>query len=145
MKTKIGELYNKPIVIGNPNEFTKNEIPLSELKGGSDDSFDDGVFSYYKVLNYKIEGDNLPFTDLRDAPLKPYSVIIDGILNIYPPDGLIGAFCVLNVAPYYDYISLQETSIKEQIETNLLSWGTSLEDSSRFKRITAKEYYSLLK
>ena len=35
MKKKVGELYDKPIVIGNPNEFTKNEIALSELGGVS--------------------------------------------------------------------------------------------------------------
>ena len=34
MKKKVGELYDKPIVIGNPNEFTKNELPLNELKQG---------------------------------------------------------------------------------------------------------------
>lgn len=33
MKKKIGEIYNKPIVIGNPNEFNKNEVALSDLKG----------------------------------------------------------------------------------------------------------------
>lgn len=33
MKKKVGELYDKPIVIGNPNEFTKNEIALDELGG----------------------------------------------------------------------------------------------------------------
>ena len=31
MKKKIGEIYNKPIVIGNPNEFNKNEVALREL------------------------------------------------------------------------------------------------------------------
>lgn len=37
MKKKIGELYNKPIVIGNPNEVTKNEIHISNfnMSGGS--------------------------------------------------------------------------------------------------------------
>lgn len=35
MKKKVGELYDKPIVVGNPNEFTKNEIALSELGGGN--------------------------------------------------------------------------------------------------------------
>jgi hypothetical protein len=35
MKKKVGELYDKPIVIGNPNEFTKDEIPLNELKQGT--------------------------------------------------------------------------------------------------------------
>lgn len=34
MKKKVGELYDKPIVIGNSNEFTKDEIDLKELKGG---------------------------------------------------------------------------------------------------------------
>jgi hypothetical protein len=31
MKKKIGELYNKPIVIGNKNEVTKNEVHVDEL------------------------------------------------------------------------------------------------------------------
>ena len=31
MKQKVGELYGKPIVIGNPNEFEKHEIPLKDL------------------------------------------------------------------------------------------------------------------
>ena len=144
MKTKIGELYNKPIVIGNPNEFTKNEIPLSELRGGNENNFDDDIFSYYQVLNYKIESDNSPYTDIRQAQLKPYSTIEAGILDIHP--GTInGAFCVLNIAPYREGNAMYETSIKEIIENQLLSWGMSLEDSSRFKRLTAKEYYSLLK
>lgn len=34
MKQKIGELYGKPIVVGNPNEFEKHEIPLNDLLEG---------------------------------------------------------------------------------------------------------------
>jgi hypothetical protein len=34
MKTKIGELYNKSVVVGNPNEVTKNEILLKNDVGG---------------------------------------------------------------------------------------------------------------
>lgn len=34
MKTKVGELYNKPIVIGNPNEVNKDEILLKNDVGG---------------------------------------------------------------------------------------------------------------
>lgn len=34
MKQKVGELYGKPIVIGNPNEFEKHEIPLNDLLKG---------------------------------------------------------------------------------------------------------------
>lgn len=31
MKRKVGELFNKPIVIGNKNEVTKNEIHINNL------------------------------------------------------------------------------------------------------------------
>lgn len=34
MKQKVGELYGKPIVVGNPNEFEKQEIPLNDLLEG---------------------------------------------------------------------------------------------------------------
>lgn len=34
MKQKVGEIYGKPIVIGNPNEFEKHEIPLNDLLEG---------------------------------------------------------------------------------------------------------------
>lgn len=31
MKKKIGEIYNKPIVVGNKNKITKNEIHVDEI------------------------------------------------------------------------------------------------------------------
>lgn len=34
MKKKVGELFNKPIVIGNPNEFEDYEISLKDLLEG---------------------------------------------------------------------------------------------------------------
>lgn len=52
MKKKVGELYDKPIVIGNPNEFTKNEIPLETLtnsEGGSQMLYFD-VTNLYDML-----------------------------------------------------------------------------------------------
>lgn len=33
-KKKVGELFDRPIVIGNPNEFEKHEIPLKDLLEG---------------------------------------------------------------------------------------------------------------
>lgn len=39
MKKKIGEIYNIPVVIGNKNEVTKNEVHLDELAiGGREDN-----------------------------------------------------------------------------------------------------------
>ena len=56
MKSKIGELYNKPIVIGNKNEVTDNEIHISEItnnKVSVDDViyFCAGTLSNAVVLN----------------------------------------------------------------------------------------------
>lgn len=48
MKKKVGELYDKPIVIGNPNEFNKNEIALSELGGSNGGS---NNIKYYNLPN----------------------------------------------------------------------------------------------
>lgn len=33
-KIKVGELFDKPVVIGNPNEFEKHEISLKDLLEG---------------------------------------------------------------------------------------------------------------
>lgn len=58
MKKKIGEIYNKPIVTGDKNLVTKNEIHESTLKGGTVDSGSSDV-EYWKVNNY----DNLNLND----------------------------------------------------------------------------------
>jgi hypothetical protein len=63
MKKKIGELYNKPIVIGNKNEVTKNEVHIDELSSNSEegnklnyssDSQDDLALLFNK-LHYLVE------------------------------------------------------------------------------------------
>lgn len=40
MKKKIGKINNKPVVIGNSNKFTKNEIPLKSLIKTPKEEFD---------------------------------------------------------------------------------------------------------
>jgi hypothetical protein len=56
-KIKIGEIYNKPIVIGDKNLVTRNEIHESELSGGTNQDTpsvsDEQVIKYYKInVNY---------------------------------------------------------------------------------------------
>lgn len=60
MKKKIGEIYNKPIVTGDKNLVTKNEIHESTLKGGTVDSGSSDV-EYFKIdYNYTFEGYTIP-------------------------------------------------------------------------------------
>ena len=85
MKKKVGELYDKPIVIGNPNEFTKDEIPLNELKQGKNQylyfsvDYDDynsfleaggyaiEVMNYFKLLDSSGEEPEIGYTNSPDA------------------------------------------------------------------------------
>lgn len=75
MKKKIGEIYNKPIVVGNKNEITKNEIHVDELfTSGENNSKelkrnDVNFFDYDGTLLYAYsweEAKNL--TELPAAP-----------------------------------------------------------------------------
>lgn len=126
MKQKVGELYGKPIVIGSPNEFEKHEIPLSDLGGGS---FDDGM-EYYLVL------DSIHISGRYGTSVC--SVITDGkIYNSANEDQDIIAVSISNKILMHNY----GYTMKEI----LISYDNDLIDSSKFKPITAKEYYSLLK
>lgn len=51
MKKKIGEIYNKPIVIGDKNLVTKNEIHKDDLSAGSGDAPSGGgdTMKYYNT------------------------------------------------------------------------------------------------
>jgi hypothetical protein len=47
MKKKIGEIYNKPIVTGDKNLVTKNEIHESQLSGGEGSNNNTSKLGYY--------------------------------------------------------------------------------------------------
>lgn len=49
MKKKIGEIYNKPIVTGDKNLVTKNEIHESTLKGGGTVDSSSSDVEYFKI------------------------------------------------------------------------------------------------
>ena len=132
MKKKVGELYDKPIVIGNPNEFTKNEIALSELGG----SFDDGMV-YFKLENPSIAGINHVFCT---------SCIVenesgDRMLMNMPPSREKLAIQVSNKIIY----DRDGRTMLEQLILETRINGLDFENEPTIKQITAKEYYSLLK
>lgn len=133
MKKKVGELYDKPIVIGNPNEFTKNEIALSELGG---ESFDDGMV-YFKLENPSISGINYVYC---------VSCIVENEsgdrMLIYTPPGREKIAIQISNKVIYD------SSGRTMLEGLILDAsfnGLDFENEPTIKQITAKEYYSLLK
>lgn len=50
-KRKIGEIYNKPIVEGDINLKTPNEIHKSELSGGKGEPYENLKEYYYRILD----------------------------------------------------------------------------------------------
>lgn len=139
MKKKVGELYDKPIVIGNPNEFTKNEIPLKDLGG---DSFDDGM-EYYLIVNENI----------KNSSFFNYSLVT----SVIGHDDNNNIVCALDPGhlPSGGRIALalstlilsnlrNAKTVKDEFEEYCTQQNWSLSNPNHFKPITAKEYYSLL-
>lgn len=136
MKKKVGELYDKPIVIGNKNEVTKNEIHVDELGGGGD-SFDDGMryFLIQKTDNsfsnfmdfigivHSIGRESTHIT--TETPMSLDRVQAFATSNIIKPDMYRSCYEFLNGALF--------------VELDI-----DLSYTEYFKPITAKEYYSLI-
>lgn len=143
MKKKVGELYDKPIVIGNPNEFTKNEIALSEL--GSE-GFDDGM-EYYKILNLQslVNKFEPQPTNAISALANENGVVKCFYLHENDEIHIMNAiaFQTSNKISYGVY-GVGSTILKEELIRNLEHFNISLNDTNLFQRITAKEYYSLI-
>lgn len=75
MKSRIGTINRKPIVQGDKNLVTPNEIHVSELKGGGGQS--NIPVEYYKVV--ALEGENLE--EIRNGIFNYMSIIMTDKLS----------------------------------------------------------------
>lgn len=137
MKIKAKTYKGKRIVMGDKNLVTKNEIHVNDIPG-NDEYIDDGM-EYYKV-NTKIildlfEGDALDtfntffITSIVDGNLIKGSTIDEGFVYM----------CGNAKVVLYGNVTA-----KSHFNTQLEECGISLNNTSIFKPITAKEYYSLI-
>lgn len=67
MKKKIGEIYNKPIVIGDKNLMTKNEVHKDEISGGSKEYDDLHTYLYYDDRIVSLAGQEMPLCYLMTS------------------------------------------------------------------------------
>lgn len=60
MKERVGMLYGKPIITGDENLCTKNEIHINSLKGGGESVQNKSIIKqyYYKIHNSSLSNDN---------------------------------------------------------------------------------------
>lgn len=79
MKKKIGEIYNIPVVIGNKNEVTKNEVHIDELSIGGEDNLSkvERAFIFDYTKNYEDYQNIL----LNIQPFNSCIVIVDMMSN----------------------------------------------------------------
>jgi hypothetical protein len=134
MKKKVGELYDKPIVIGNPNEFNKNEIALSDLGG---DSVDDGML-YFKLENPSIRGGNSGYCISCIAENE----VGDRVLINNPA----GRKCIaIQVSNKIVSVDEPNKTILDLLIEDAFNYDLDFLNEPTIKQITAKEYYSLIK
>jgi hypothetical protein len=160
MKKKIGEIYNKPIVTGDKNLVTKNEIHESSL-GGNNSGGDGGVKEYYyKILN-PIEGIIaclinpieviLPINQETNARATGVVGVSDtGTFSYYPlyyylMDSPCIAFKILDKEDYI-WVGAQNVILpKGNLHTRLSGMGQDLTQlDSLIQEITKEEYESLI-
>lgn len=77
-KKKIGEIYNKPIVIGDKNLMNSNEIHIDDLKGSGGDSSGDLeplIFHFHDGTMYSVDFDAANNEVLQVSyPLSPADI-----------------------------------------------------------------------
>ena len=70
MKKRVGMLYGKPIITGDENLCTKNEIHINSLKGGGESVQNKSIIKqyYYKIHNSSLKEDNWVLDLVYDDP-----------------------------------------------------------------------------
>lgn len=152
MKKRIGTLYNKPIIEGDINLKTPNEIHKNELKGGGDNSSGSSV-SKYAPRYYKIaEGAPGEMGNIN-AYVATIKIKVYENISILPPfvgkdirDGQVLGF---GFAPFYGEVLNKHRFIDsfESLIHSILEASGSSENfnliMSYFTEITEEEYYKI--
>lgn len=141
MKKKVGELYDKPVVIGNPNEFTKNEIDLKSLDTLS------SVFSFYLLKNSKAEewfneSKWTPFDNFTEV-MHPFCVWYtrDYISSHYMRGGNIrGILCIKNFINLRDNNSNMYGVDYEEITNLINEYFIEIDAKSLFNLPTSNDF-----
>lgn len=151
MKKRIGTLYNKPIIEGDINLKTPNEIHKNELKGGENSG---GSVSKYAPRYYKVaESFPYPFDEFLYF-VANVKVKVDENTYIYPvllADNALNEGKILGFAftPFYGKTFKNVTfiySFEEAISLLLEQAGESVDFDmlmSYFTEITEEEFYNI--
>lgn len=141
MKKKVGELYDKPIVIGNPNEFTKNELPLKTLtnsEGGSQMLYFD-VTNLNSLFTTTVLGSAQLFKTYRDSGTANRTEIKFHETRQTGHTTTAIGFCTTCRIP----ITVGgEVKLVNPIEYLISGYG-SLDTLSGLKQITEEEFYTI--
>lgn len=140
MKKKVGELYDKPIVVGNPNEFTKNEIPLKTLtnsEGGSQMLYFDATNLYSMFTNTVLDAAQL-FKTYRDSGTANRTEINFYVTSAPDTKTTAVGFCTICRTPK---TVGGEVKLVNPIEFLISAYGSLT--TLGLKQITEEEFYNL--
>ena len=141
MKKKIGEIYNKPIVTGDKNLVTKNEIHESTLKGGGTVDSGSSDVEYWKIHV------QWPYGDIIGALYK--NVTSDGvIIQKYPDEDGTRIKAIVFIPTYieHDNYATLYVSFKDVVKAmigGVVPPEFETQFNSLFTPITKEEFYDL--
>lgn len=154
MKKKVGELYDKPIVIGDPNEFSKDKIPLKTLTNSGEKKNETLYFDVSNISNS---------TYIDNFPLKIKQLLGSNAqifkIKFTPEDGgvVMGfstpsdqeTFNCMNAIGFTDvYIKLSDNTRISSIDyvnklLKIYELEYTIETIPGIKQITEEEFYNL--
>lgn len=137
MKRRIGILKGKPIIEGDINLKTSNEIHVKQLSGGSGESGG--------------ESSNIEYLDVSGVNQEPYfaSLLVTSFVGKHKEDGIVALLPSAAIAGHNSekiIALLVDFSFKTPNGTLLellLNMGTTKEQLDAIPRITKEEFYSL--
>lgn len=148
MKRKIGEIYNKPIVIGDKNLVTSNEIHKSELSGSQSGGVTQDNFEYFTYDENTASSPVLlyaQYVKLESASsgtkvVAPYTIAIAELKAQLSDLDIVAVGVNLKERIIMKY---GETFADGTVLDSLKQNGVTEEVIDAIPRITKEEFYSL--
>ena len=155
MKTRLRDLLknNKLLnIVSNRYNLDKEDRKtLNEMISNQGGGTDDGM-EYYLALDVNtninigcVINDRFSRSEGQEVASSGIEDLGEGDIKLHARGASINNFTIaFATSSRYCYDTRDRTTQKQTLEYICNELGTSLSDTSKFKRITAKEYYSLL-
>lgn len=132
MKRKIGQIYNKPIVTGDKNLVTKNEVHESTLVGGGVSADVNKKYGYYRISPDIFDMVSETKLEVWRFLVKTVSFVVNGEFNgitsfnkIDGPEGCVN----VSIAPIKLFVELEAAAELPYCSREYFNLGIKVDES----------------